>query len=892
MSPFPFLQKVNLPELARQLSLTSFVPEFELEGMRTGVDNLRVDVSLSPRFLDVTSAHINRLLARYANVEDFLVEDTFTKALGSVQAAPVSSRPNTTISTQVPPVGFGKKTSAEVVPAAAAVKPPTNPGYVGPAQPKQQVTTMFTPPGGVASPVKPGLGYVGPAEEKKKSVTLFQGGNISSPLEKIGASGPMMPKNTTAVNIPAGGFASPAPLAPAALKTTTTLKTPAAGWQPSTQGTKTAIDSGEFKRVLTDVLTVSLNKAKSESNIHLDLLARLAVMKVLRAEAGNQFNNLVEQCKARLKLFEGPNFSNQPKVLDMKNRFAAMQVSKRVILRKAGQDLFSTMREVEKESLAKLRRSLFGEQFGAQYEMFVNRLAFTEDGRDDNVNAEFYILLGSSENAADRYTEMRDYAMGYLQSLLLTPAGAKDEEQLLDGFLCAPENALELVGGGTPDESTAKGKSQKSLLDRWMEILEKASVMDSVLAMYETVPLIAQYGAILSPQQIKSALLNSAERKKVETLLLEHGKFSPEALIAAVKRLEGYRALDRAKFAGRFLSDLMRYHRDFRRMNVLVQAVDKINVVTQDRMRELSAINRSLYEFMMADETRPVEATIASHVILKADIRDSTSLTRTLFERGLNPASYFSLNFFDPVNKLLPKYNATKVFIEGDALILALFERQGMQECVVGRTCMLAKEMVQIVRAYNVKSTEQGLPRLELGLGICYQDSEPMYLMDEDKKIMISKALNESDRLSGCSKGARKFLGGGGGEDSLFNVFSFQTVDDKDAAGMPDEFLVRYNIGGVHINALAFEKLQKEISLKRHELELPMIWDKEKVILYTGMVPVAPGIVHKIVVREASIAWVDPHDFSLKQWTAKKYYEVCVNETIYEYMASEFTTVQ
>jgi len=32
-------------------------------------------------------------------------------------------------------------------------------------------------------------------------------------------------------------------------------------------------------------------------------------------------------------------------------------------------------------------------------------------------------------------------------------------------------------------------------------------------------------------------------------------------------------------------------------------------------------------------------------VVLKADIRESTTLTRTLLEKGLNPASYFSLNF-------------------------------------------------------------------------------------------------------------------------------------------------------------------------------------------------------------------------------------------------------
>ena len=43
------------------------------------------------------------------------------------------------------------------------------------------------------------------------------------------------------------------------------------------------------------------------------------------------------------------------------------------------------------------------------------------------------------------------------------------------------------------------------------------------------------------------------------------------------------------------------------------------------------------------------------------------------------------MNFFDPVNKLLPKYSAGKVFIEGDAIILALFEREGDQLIALSR---------------------------------------------------------------------------------------------------------------------------------------------------------------------------------------------------------------
>ena len=41
-------------------------------------------------------------------------------------------------------------------------------------------------------------------------------------------------------------------------------------------------------------------------------------------------------------------------------RLAAFQVRKRIILRKAGQELFETLREVEKSTLARTRRSLFG----------------------------------------------------------------------------------------------------------------------------------------------------------------------------------------------------------------------------------------------------------------------------------------------------------------------------------------------------------------------------------------------------------------------------------------------------------------------------------------------------------------------------------------------------
>jgi hypothetical protein len=644
-------------------------------------------------------------------------------------------------------------------------------------------------------------------------------------------------------------------------------------------------DATEFKRQLADLHIAALNRAKGEENVSLDLLARLAIVKFLRNEVFSQYTQVLEKCRAKLKSVESLRHTT-PQHVQMRERFWRFQVGKKAVLRRVGQELFATLREIEKETLARMRRSLFGENAAASYDLFTNRLLFTEDGRDDYLNAEHYVMLGNYERDPDRFETMQEIALQFLKSLEIIK-DLTEGEHTLDAVLSSPENAQELVAGGTPNEGDDKGRAQKALLGFWVDALESQNVMQHVIASYEAVPLLGQYSPPINAQQLKNALISRTERKRVETLLEEHGKISPDNLNGAVKKVEGCKGTDRAKMAGRFLSDFIRYHRDLRRLECLVAAMDAVNVIQNDKLRELSAINNTLYEFLLPEEQRPTEEKVVHHVVLKADVRDSTTLTRTLADRGQNPASYFSLNFYEPVNRLIAQHGATKVFIEGDAVILALFEREGEPGFGVGRTCVLAREMIQVVNAYNQKSLANGLPALELGIGVCFQDSPPMFLMDGSTRIMISKALNESDRLSSCTKGARKFLAGA---DSLFNVFSFQSVDDEDTGGMPEEFLVRYNIGGVNINPAAFEKLKKEISLQLHELKLPMLYGDEIVKLYSGLVPLPTGSFQRIVVREGRIPHIDAREFSLKHWTERSYFEVVTNPAVYEYIESGLAT--
>ena len=653
-----------------------------------------------------------------------------------------------------------------------------------------------------------------------------------------------------------------------------TLRPPGTFRPPNAMAKPPQLDVAEFKRRLTDLQLSALNRAKADGNISLDLLARVAIIKYLRSELGEQYNATLERLRTKVKSFEGPRQATTQMVVNLRERTVGFQLSKKAVIRKAGLELFHTLREVEKEALVRTRRSYFGSAELPGYDLFINSLVFSENGRDDHLNAEHYVMFGNFERDPDRYPRMQQIAHEYLRSL-----GFGSSQEEYDAILAAPDNAQELTGNGTPDETTGQGKVQKALLESWMQLLEREGVLDHVIAAYEAVPLLAEYSPTINAQQLKNALVSRVERSRVEGLIAEQSRLSASNFVAALKRVAAYRTADKAKITGRFMRDFMRYHRDLKRLEALVSVMDMVSVITSEKLRNLSDINRTLYEFTLPEEQKQVEDRVSHHIILKADIRDSTTLTRTLSERGLNPASYFSLNFYDPVNKLLPKYEAAKVFIEGDAVILALFENEGEVGVGVAKTCVLAREMISITRAYNEVSEKQGLPSLELGIGICYQDTPPMYLMDGDHRIMISKALNESDRLASCNKGARRVFDTPG---HLFNVYSVQTVDDSDTGGNPDEFLMRYNVGGVHINAAAFTKLTTEISLETLDVELPTFWGKEKVRLLTGLVPVTPEVFHRVVVREAKTPRINASDFTVKHWTERLYYEVCTNDSIYE----------
>ena len=98
-------------------------------------------------------------------------------------------------------------------------------------------------------------------------------------------------------------------------------------------------------------------------------------------------------------------------------------------------------------------------------------------------------------------------------------------------------------------------------------------------------------------------------------------------------------------------------------------------------------------------------------MIIKADVRGSTRMTQDLLSRGLSPASHFSLNLHEPVKKFLDRYAAKKVFIEGDAIILAIFETES--NCAYARAwprpAFLSRQILAVCNSYNDRAATTDL---------------------------------------------------------------------------------------------------------------------------------------------------------------------------------------
>jgi len=632
------------------------------------------------------------------------------------------------------------------------------------------------------------------------------------------------------------------------------------------------------------------------------------IVKTRRALFGEDFAPYYELCKNRLIFLDGGkddvfflehyvllgNYARDP------DRFEAMDALFQEFLREAGITVSDDPAHKEAvethtallESVQALRNEITNLE--EQREATRKRLERGEG---------FFNKFLSSDNPADLKASLHDIESRLQhQELKLEELGPQVEEarQKLDffrkgkasrlgEFLDDPENAQRLFDPKTGPEESAPLRAQ--LLTRLLDRLEQHEMLFHVLASYEVRPIAAEYCPPLHLQQLRRALVSKDELKQVERVIKQvpAKKLSLRTIEELSRRIQRYSRDEMKEFVLRFAGDFFRLHRDLRDAEHLTTGMERINLVTTEKARELSRMNNRLYECVLQEEARPAQDTVISHVIIKADVRGSTRMTQELLSRGLNPASHFSLNLHEPVKKLLDRFDAKKVFIEGDAIILAIFETESSAAYArpVAKACILSRQILAVCNSYNERASSSDFPALELGLGVAFQGDAPTYWVDGDSRIMISKALNLSDRLSGCAKLSKRMISK---QKTHFSVFQFLNTMEGASAEELDEFLVRYNMNGIELNEEGFKKLSEEISLDSIETKLDLPWGRQNVTLFFGEVPLGESV-DLLVLRKAFARQLLP-DGKVGRATEHCYYEVCTAPALYDLVAALIRTNQ
>lgn len=325
----------------------------------------------------------------------------------------------------------------------------------------------------------------------------------------------------------------------------------------------------------------------------------------------------------------------------------------------------------------------------------------------------------------------------------------------------------------------------------------------------------------------------------------------------------------------RFLVDFARLRRDLKLAYRAHWTMNRIRLLERPNEIELSRNNDSLHAFVLREEQKSEKLQIRDHVIIKADLRGSTTIIGQLAKRNLNPASHFSFNFFEPINRLLEGYGARKVFVEGDAVILCIleYEDRPYRWLCVAHACGLASEILRAMDAGNARSRRHGLPELELGLGIAFSDQAPTFLYDEEQEIMISPAINRADQLSSCSAMLRHALGGG---EARRGVEVLAPAEDQVQEKESSDRLLRYNVNGIELDAAAFQKLRSELTLKR----VRTMDAGEDTYYHVGRYPDLQGVMHWLVLRESPVRVWEDGALGPVEWRGRRFYQVITDPAV------------
>ncbi len=467
----------------------------------------------------------------------------------------------------------------------------------------------------------------------------------------------------------------------------------------------------------------------------------------------------------------------------------------------------------------------------------------------------------------------------YLRAVMFQPEYQRAESSWFDD----PANLSWLMGGDGDrdrpifwDEKRWQG-FKNNLLQDLEKAFNKSGLLEMVFSSALVPDLFRKLGRKGSLRLLYEYLLGGRSRKELTAILqqfkdITNLDFYVEQMENARKEIKQASITQRREWLIQVVDGYAHMRRDLKLAWEMYRAMDSIRLLEKNSELSLSRANDLLQEFVLQQEGQAPQ--VQGHVILKADLRGSTELTASMIKEGLNPAAHFSQNLFDPINTLLQKYGAEKVFIEGDAVILMLLDYSSPPSQVVARACRLAYDIISLVLQRNRDSKHLGLPELELGVGISYVAEAPCYLFDAGRKITISPAINKADRLSSCTK--RDFAGFCNNRSWGVEVIEVEQIAN---AVSGDVQYCRYNVNGIELDLPAFQHLSEEVVLKK--IKASSYGKDTNDHYYVGRFPDASGKTRWQVVRQSLMKHWDGERFlSPSEESGNSFYELVTDPDI------------
>lgn len=674
-----------------------------------------------------------------------------------------------------------------------------------------------------------------------------------------------------------------------------------------------------FQAGYLDMMTVLIHRIKTDLSATEVNFLQFAVIRSVLQSVQNAVDTRVRKLRNQLSELRS---MNQAKSLVVQDEIVWISKHYNTIIVNINRRLFQYLRQVETKKLQAVRRQYLDAADKVFLHIMFNPMLQTTNLDSPNFLIETYMLWNKKGETSD-FSPLNSHIEGMIAALLpeapfsplieeSKPEGQMEIYDDLKGlaacynhlgpapnlknfvseaftWLDDPGNFEHLFNREKHQELIRITRKQHGL-KAWWEIRKKIRNLEQFLRdlkkYLQANNIYAQLAASSKASRIwKPAMLEFMELSNLCSLLaggisfddfekrykLEQrlGPAEIKELKAAVKET---RQADEYETLVTFLRSLARYRMHLKYYRFAHRLFNRISILTDPEKLQLSSQAGTLYQLPLADEVDDDEVKIAHHTILKADVRGSTTVTDELERQKLNPASYFSLRFFSPINKVLPVYGANKVFIEGDAIILSLLEYEHAPQhwLAVARACGLAKAMLAVVNANNLHSKHVGLPPLELGIGICFAACSPRYLYDGEQPIMISSAIGQADRMSSCSWKLRAAI-----KNNPFNVEVLRIAADDQSKGEKGQQHIRYNVNGILLENGAFEKLRNEIELTSLTARI----DDREVLCHYGEYPDTQGKIRNLVIREARVGlWrndaIEQHD------SDEKFYEVVTNSRI------------